>query len=117
MVDDDLIATPGQCQAVVRLLALSDPMVREMAVAHENEYGELLVTVFLGDLARMAFSGPVDAALLSAVNDLLVVGNAAVRNVLLTGFVEGVPAGLDPRVVSALPNPLGDEVARGQGMG
>jgi hypothetical protein len=112
----DLVATPEECEALVQVLAIAEPEVLRLRSAHEADYGELLVTVFLGELARWCFGGESSARLTAIVNHLLVAGSSPVRNVLLTGFVEGVPVDIDHRVLGSLGEPLQSEIRRDLGV-
>lgn len=98
-------ATATEGEALVKLLCRFAPVVETLRLRHVSENGELLPTVLLGDLARYTFEQG-DSELIAAVNELLVVGNIAVRNLLLTGFVEGVPEDTPDEVVDSLPEPL-----------
>ena len=104
----------GVDEALVRLLARLSPVVAHLRKEHQAEYGELLVTVLLSDVAKHAFGAP-DTSVIDAVNDLLLIGGPHARNVLLTGFVEGVPIGTPDEVVESLPEPLRTAVARDLG--
>jgi len=116
MGTDHLVASDEEARAVFDLLALADPRVVERLADHIVEYGEVLPTVLLGDLAKLALVESADDELLVCVNLLLIVGSPSVRNVLITGFVEGVPVGLDQTRVRSLPNPLRKEVQRDLGL-
>lgn len=98
-------------EALLRLLGAISPRVEQMYLAHVEEYGELLSTVLLADVARYAF-GENDRSVIDAVNDLLILGSPQPRNVLLTGFVEGSPVETSDDMVRSLPEPLQTEVAR-----
>jgi hypothetical protein len=115
MATDPLFASEVEARAVVGLLGLADPRVTERLENHLVEYGELLITVLLGDLAKEAFAESVGGELVRCVNWLLIVGSPSVRNVLLTGFVEGVPLDVDEARVRQLPNPLRNQVQRDLG--
>lgn len=101
-------------EAIVRLLARLSPETRRLLDEHRAEYGELLPTVFLGELADYAFAAR-DERVLDAVNDLLIIGSPHVRNALLTGFVEGVPIETPDETVRSLSEPLRTQVARDLG--
>jgi hypothetical protein len=101
-------------EAVVRLLARLSPETGRLLDEHRTEYGELLTTLFLGELANYAFAAR-DETVIDTVNDLLIIGSPHLRNALLTGFVEGVPINTPDEVVRSLPEPLRTEVARDLG--
>lgn len=101
---------------MIQILSVAEPEVPRLRSAHEADYGELLITVFLGELSRWCFAGEGTGRLTEIVNHLLVAGSPRVRNVLLTGFVEGVPADIDPSVLGGLDEPLQSEVRRDLGI-
>jgi len=115
-VETDLVASASESEALLQVLTLVEPGVQSLLSTHVENYGELLITVHLAELARWSLADPPRTRLLEAVNWLLVAGSPAVRNALLTGFVEGVAPDVDPDLVRALPEPLRFEVGRDLGM-
>jgi hypothetical protein len=90
--------TPSE--AAVKLLVAAVPALQRLLDQHEAAYNELLPTVFLGDVAKWVTRGLHDdgdmrtaRATLEAMEYLMVAGASDVKDLLATGFLEGLPAG------------------------
>lgn len=83
--------------------------------AHRREFDPVLDTVFLGELAEITFRNH-DQVLIQAVNLLLQLAEPGERNLLLVGFVEGVPQQTPAHEAIALPEPLRTAVANDLGL-
>jgi hypothetical protein len=84
-------------EAVVKLLIVAAPSLQQLLDEHEASNGELLPSVFLGEVATwvtrsLADHNDADArTTLDALECLLVAGDSEVKNLVATGFLEGLP--------------------------
>jgi len=116
METNNLVASERESDAVVGLLSLAHPRVSTLHERHLAVYGRLLPTVFLAEVARFSLADVIVTPVVDCVNWLLITGSPAVRNVLLTGFVEGVPSETDEAGIDCLPDPLRSEIRRDLGL-
>src|SRR5438094_274211 len=90
--------TPSE--AAVKLLVTAVPALQRLLDEHEAAYGELLPTVFLGEVAKWvipSLDGGSDAdsarSALDVMESLIVAGDSQVKDLVATGFLEGLPPG------------------------
>jgi hypothetical protein len=90
--------TPSE--AAVKLLIAAVPALQRLIDEHEAAYGELLPSVFLGEVAKWVTrsvndDGEVEAArrTLDVMEYLMVAGAPDVKDLVATGFLEGLPPG------------------------
>lgn len=78
-------------------IARVDPKVHQLLVGHLDDMGgELLITVFLADIARWAATPDASTDAIQKLCDLLedvfVRGDATAKDIVGAGFVESLPA-------------------------
>lgn len=108
-------------EATVRLFLIAVPPAEELLDEHMSAYGELLPTVFFAEVAKwvvrlIAEAGDVEDAhaAIEVMECLVVAGADDVKDLVVTGFLEGLPPGSehDERLVSLFGPTLRAELTR-----
>jgi hypothetical protein len=92
--------SPPPQQAAVKLLIAAAPDTRPLLEEHMKTYGELLPTVLFAEVAKWVTGSlprtsdfDVVPAAIEVMEYLLVAGADDVKDLVVTGFLEGLPPG------------------------